>query len=173
MDSLYTTNRLRQDSRIIFSCLGFDSPWIFTFVVHIQIVCLALGRTAGIWIIKQILDSKQHLLNSNGWSPPLFFVKYRQADSTWWIDVRVKERRDEFALRRLWWVFIRKLHCHFIYASFPFGPILSRDPSLPFHKVWSSLAGRKGTSIETKRVVTTPIFSFLFFDKKIESGEVN
>lgn len=76
-----------------------DLALVCCAVLPVQVVRIGLGRRVWIWVIQQVLHAKQDLLDGDGRLPALLLVQDGQADCAGGVDVRVEERRDEFAWR--------------------------------------------------------------------------
>lgn len=76
-----------------------DSFLILHLVSLEQVVRLGLGGRLGIGVVQKILDAQEDLLDSDSRLPSLVFVEDRQADGTGWVDIRMEQRRDEFAYK--------------------------------------------------------------------------
>jgi hypothetical protein len=62
-----------------------------------EVVSVGLGWGVGVWLVEQVLDTEENLLNGDRWLPCIFFIQDRQADRAGGVDVGVEERWDEFA----------------------------------------------------------------------------
>jgi hypothetical protein len=56
-----------------------------------------LGWGVGVWLVEQVLDSEENLLDGDSRLPCIFFVQDGQADGAGGVNVGVEERWDEFA----------------------------------------------------------------------------
>ena len=62
-----------------------------------QVVCFGLCGRLRVGIVQQVLDAQQDLFDGDGGLPRLFLVQDAEADGAGRVDVRVEERRHEFA----------------------------------------------------------------------------
>ena len=85
-----------------------NSTFVLRTVLLEEVVGLGLCRWLGVWVIQEILDAKQELLNSDGRSPTLFLIQNWQANRSGRVDIRVEKCRREFA----WTVLVLVLCWH-------------------------------------------------------------
>lgn len=93
----------------------------------------ALCRIVRVWIVKQILNTQQDLLDCNSRFPTLIFVEDGETNGARGEDVRMEERWGEFALGWFARVFFREDHAEFVETTFPW---------CLFRRGWSGLSGR-------------------------------
>ena len=62
-----------------------------------QVVSISLSRGIRVGIVEEILNAEENLFDGNSWLPTFFLVQDREANCTRGVDVRVKERGNEFA----------------------------------------------------------------------------
>ena len=159
-----------------------DSPLVLDLVLLVEVVGVGLGGRVRVGVIEQVLDAQGDLLDGNGGLPGLVFVEDGQADGAGRVDVRMEQRRDEFALWRLRRVFclrkrrmlatkrqrcktvqdhpaaltIGECHCEFEHSALPDCLLLSGDAALPHLEVKDTLCVAYWLCVEAKRVVLAP-----------------
>jgi len=111
-----------------------------------KVIAICLSRVSRIWLIKQVLDPDENLLNSNSWSPALtkkiwnnkamksvqhhtglqndckayaILIKDRKADCSRRIDIWVEETLGELALGRLARVILTEMKGQREVSTFP------------------------------------------------------
>lgn len=62
-----------------------------------QVICVRLGRRVGVGIIKKVLNPEENRADGDGRLPGFVFVKDGEANSAGGVNIRVEERRGEFA----------------------------------------------------------------------------
>jgi hypothetical protein len=62
-----------------------------------EVVRLSLCGRVWVYFVEQHLDAEEDLLDGDGGLPGFLFIEDREADGAGWVDVRVEERRREFA----------------------------------------------------------------------------
>ena len=81
--------------------------------------CFALSGIVWVWIVEQVLNAQQDLLDRDSRFPTLIFVEDGKTDGARGEDVRVEERRGELALGWFGGVFFREDHAEFVQSAFP------------------------------------------------------
>ena len=76
---------------------GFDLLFVGLAISFEEVVGISLCWRIRVWIVEQVLDTEENLLDSDGWLPTLFFIQDGKANSTGGIDVGVKKWGNEFA----------------------------------------------------------------------------
>ena len=82
--------------RIVFHN-GFDLLFVGLAISFEEVIRISLCWRIGIWIVQQVLDTEENLLDSDGWLPTLFFIQDGKANSTGGIDVGVEKWGNKFA----------------------------------------------------------------------------
>jgi hypothetical protein len=62
-----------------------------------QVIGFGLCRRFWIWIVEEILNTEENLLDGDSWLPSFFFVQDGKADGSGRIDVGMEKRWCEFA----------------------------------------------------------------------------
>ena len=92
--------RILSWSRVLFDdALHFLLVRLTIFLKQIVGVCLCWRFR--VRIIEQVLNAKENLLDCDRRFPAFFFVQDRKANRARRVDVGVKERWNEFALKRM------------------------------------------------------------------------
>ena len=154
--------------RVLF-CFGLYPSPVFGFVVHVESVGFALGRAAGVGVVKEVLDADQDLLKGNGGSPSLLFVENRQTDRPGRVHVGMKEGRNKLTLGRFRRILLRKLHRHPVDTPVPIRTVLPRNTRLPHHYIRTTITLTLRTSVEANRMITTPSLAFLLQTTRCDS----
>jgi hypothetical protein len=81
--------------------LRLDPLLVLRGLLHEKHISVALRRRLGVGVRQQLLDSQQHVSNSQRGPPPFVLVENGQADRARGVDVGVKEARGEFGFGRL------------------------------------------------------------------------
>ncbi|TGZ47410.1 hypothetical protein DBV15_00226, partial [Temnothorax longispinosus] len=78
-----------------------------------------LSRILHVWLVQQVLNTEQDLLDRDGRSPVFLLVQERQADSAGWVNVRMEQRRFEFTFRWARRIVIFEDHTQLVQATLP------------------------------------------------------
>lgn len=144
-----------------------------------EVICVGLGGRLGIWVVQKILNAEKDLLHSDGGLPSLLLVQDRQADGAAGVDVRVKQRRREFACTKilnilqyvgkegrcrltLWGlgrVLLGEDHDQLEKTALPDGLLLPRDATLPLLDIEDTGGRAFGFCEEPEWVVFAPELS--------------
>lgn len=145
----------------IFERLLLYSPLVLDLLLGEHHERLSLCWALGIWIVQQILDACQDVLDGDRWPPTFILIEDAEAHGTRRVYVWMKKAGFELALGRLGWILFRKLHSQGKVASFPVSVRLPGDVAIPFHQISTPIRQSLRASKETKWLVLSPSLSFL------------
>lgn len=140
---------------------ALDSLLVLDLVPLEEIVRLSLRGGLGVGVVEEVLDSQEDLLDGDGRLPGFVFIEDREANSAGWVDIRMKQGRDEFALGWLRGILIRESHGEFEQAALPDRFLLAGNSALPVLEVEDAFLGSRGLRIEREGMITTPLLAFL------------
>lgn len=102
------------------------------------------------------------MLYGNIWLPIFLIVQYWQAYCSRWINVRMWKHRFKHTFWWPYWEIIGEVHRKWVLTSLPGWIFWSGYDTVPFEKIGWSILTLDWFCDKSKRMVASPIFSFLF-----------
>ena len=93
-----------------------------------------------VWVVQQILDTQEDLLDCDGGPPVLLLVQDGEAHSYRWVNIRMKQWRNKLDLGWSGRKVILENNLPLVQPTLPGCALLARDPILPQHEIHGFMA---------------------------------